>query len=277
MKFVQVGDLCKEITENRLPDSDELSGNSIQLFFEDGTTTRIQFDTRHGLTWEVVDGPEKGNGGSETYRATCPRAGIYFVDYIRKDQPATTVSLVVDTNTNAATAITGTLPTEAQTRKDAFSRVRENVELTDVDVQISRATIDTPFMTQDHPHGPTDELIGRRIQYVYSATEAYEHIYLNANLYTWHCLAGIEKGLADTDRCHYHKIDDALYLFVWREKIVPTLGIVMIDLDRMKTTGKLFGYEGADFGKLTNAPVGAYASVLNETRYVLAPSPGGSQ
>ncbi|MFZ7125520.1 MAG: MoaF C-terminal domain-containing protein [Desulfobacterales bacterium] len=100
---------------------------------------------------------------------------------------------------------------------------------------------------------------------VYSDTETYEHIYLNEHLYTWHCLAGIEKGLADTDRCHAYRIGEGLYLFVWREKVVPTLGVVMIDLQRMKTTGKILGYEDGDFGTIVNAPVGAFATLLNVT------------
>ncbi|MCS6036118.1 hypothetical protein LNQ52_01035 [Klebsiella pneumoniae subsp. pneumoniae] len=34
----------------------------------------------------------------------------------------------------------------------------------------------------------------------------------------------MEKGLADVDRCHYVQVAEDLYLFVWREKIIPTLG-----------------------------------------------------
>lgn len=41
----------------------------------------------------------------------------------------------------------------------------------------------------------------------------------------------------------------------------------MIDLDRKKTTGKIVGYDGRDFNKLNNFPVGAYLKVLNETEY----------
>jgi len=64
-------------------------------------------------------------------------------------------------------------------------------------------------------------------------------------------------------------ISEALYLFVWREKIIPTLGVVMVDLQKMKTTGKIFGYEDSNFEKLSNFPVGAFAKVLNHTRYEL--------
>lgn len=93
---------------------------------------------------------------------------------------------------------------------------------------------------------------GKRIEYTYSPTERYERIYLNEQLYTWHCLDGSEKGLADTDRCDYRKIAEDLYLFVWREKIVPTLGIVLLDLAQLKTTGQILGYQGFDFAAVTS-------------------------
>ena len=266
LKFIQVGDLAEGITENILPDSDGLAGKSLKLFFEDGTVAQIRFNTIHAMTWEAIDGPEKGNTEDVTYRATSLRKGIFFVDYVKENQRATTVSLVIDLPAQRTTALIGSLPTEADTRKDAFSRVREGLELTGVSVRFLRAAIDMPI-PEAHPHGPTNELVGKRIKYVYSKTEAYEHIYLNPNLYTWHCLQGIEKGLADTDRCHYYKIAERLYLFAWREKIIPTLGVVMVDLNAMKTTGKLFGFEGDDFSRLTNAPIGAYATLLNVTRY----------
>lgn len=267
LKFIQVGDLAKGITENILPDSEDLAGSSLDLFCEDGSRRSFHFDTAHTLTWEVRHGTETGHRVETTYRATCPRDGIYFVDYIDGSKRATSVSMVIDRNSQSATIVIAALPTEAETRKDAFSRVREGLELTAVAAKFLRAAIGKPFVPGDHPHLPTDELVGKRVKYVYSKTDAYEHIYLTPKLYTWHCLAGIEKGLADTDRCHYYKIAEDLYLFVWQEKIVPTLGVVMVDLERMKTTGKLLGYEGDDFGTLTNAPIGAYATLLNETIY----------
>ncbi|WP_311196791.1 MoaF C-terminal domain-containing protein, partial [Pseudomonas protegens] len=93
-------------------------------------------------------------------------------------------------------------------------------------------------------------------RYIYSASEAYEHTYLNANFYSWQCLRGLEHGLADTDRCHYSKIAEQLYLFDWREKIVPTLGLVLIDLKSGRSDGKIFCYQGADFSSAANFPVG---------------------
>ena len=211
LKFIQVGELAKGISEFVLPDSDDLIGQTLRLFFDDGSAVRIKFNSVHKLFWEELDADGRHSCGTEIYRATSPREGIYLLDYILKDRHATTVSLVLDFNLNIATAVIGTLPSETQTLKDPFTRVREGLELTCVTARFLRATIERPF------------------KYTYSRTEAYEHIYLNDKLYTWHCLKGIEKGLADTDRCHYYKIAASLYLFVWREKIIPTLGLVLVD------------------------------------------------
>ncbi len=267
LRFIQVGELAKGIGENVLPAVDTLSGRSVRLFFEDGSTTRFTFADAHAVHWEVLEGPGKGVGGEEIYSATCLRDAVLLADYVSSAQRATSVSMVLDLGTDSATVVIGTLPTESEVQKSAYRLASEGADLTAVGVQFQRAAIDRPFELGKHRHAATTELVGKRVEYVYSRTETYEHIYLNEKLYTWQCLAGSEKGLADTDRCHYYKIDDELYLFVWREKIVPTLGVVLLDWRQKKTTGKLFGYESDDFGKLTNTPIGAFATLLNETTY----------
>ena len=267
LRFIQVGELAKGISENLLPTVDTLSGRALQLFFEDGSATRFTFADAHDLRWEVQAGPAKGARDEEVYSATCLRDSVYFVDYVSRAQRATSVSLVLDLAAGRATVVTGTLPVESEVQKSAYRLATEGADLTAVAVQFHRAAIDRPFDPGENHHAPTTELVGKRVKYVYSQTETYEHIYLNEKLYTWQCLSGSEQGLADTDRCHYFKIDDALYLFVWREKIVPTLGVVLLDWRQKKTTGKLFGYESDDFGKLTNTPIGAFVTLLNETTY----------
>ncbi len=107
------------------------------------------------------------------------------------------------------------------------------------------------------PISSTDELIGTHNRYVYSENEIYDHIYLNTHCYAWHCISGAEVGLADVDRCQTFKIDEGLYLFSWQEKIIPTLGLLLIDLDQGRTDGKIIGYRDADFASVVNFPVGA--------------------
>ncbi len=174
------------------------------------------------------------------------------------------ISAVCNLTQRNATLVYGQLPDEAAARLDAFSRVEQGLPLTAVEARFV-------FARLDEQSGPlpdfTDALIGMRNQYTYSPTERYEHIYLNDNFYTWQCLDGVEKGLADVDRCHYVQVAEDLYLFVWREKIIPTLGVILIDLQQMRTDGKIMGYQGSDFGALSNFPVGASAKILNVTRH----------
>ena len=267
LQWIQVGSLAEELSEHVLPDSSDLGGRTIRLFFENGTATRIAFHDTHSLTWEVIKGDGKGARDDETYIATCPRQNVYFVDYIKHSDRATKISLVLDLESGIATAVSGTLPTEREARSDPFRRVQAGKNLTAVDARFLSAAIDREFGADERRHEPTAELVGKRVKYVYSQKDTYEHIYLSEKFFTWHCLAGIEKGLADTERCHHFKIDDELFLFVWREKLIPTLGVVLIDLHKMKTTGMLFGYESQDFGKLTNVRIGAYAELIHVAKY----------
>lgn len=261
--FIPVGALA----EGFAPDSNilalvqDLNGRTLSFAFSDGSQE----------TLTVLDGSRvRSAAGERAARVTSVRRGIYFIDFIDGDAlgGATTVSLVIDEPNALVTIVNGRLPSEAEAHIDSLSRVERNLPLTGVTAAIRHGRIVADGAPADAPlHAPTRELIGMRNMYTYSPTERYEHIYLNDNFYMWQCLAGVEAGLADVDRCYTIRISDKLYLFVWCEKIVPTLGVIMIDLERMKTDGKIFGYQGSNFDALTNFPVGAFAEVLNITRH----------
>lgn len=262
--FIQVGDLADGFApdSNILMNTAALIGQQFTLHFADGTSQHIQIENSQTLSWQAS---QTTAPVSTPYRATTLRDGIYFLDFISPIQAASTITLVINQHQQSAVMVVGQLPTEAETRIDMFSRVEKNLPLTPVTTQISFATLNRPFSNDDQLPTFTQELIGQRVMYTYSKTERYEHVYLNDHFYAWQCLDGVEKGLADVDRCHYIKVSDLLYLFVWQEKIVPTLGVVMVDLQRLKTDGKIVGYRGNDFGELSNFPVGAIAQPLNKT------------
>ncbi|RQZ12936.1 molybdenum cofactor biosynthesis protein F [Burkholderia sp. Bp9031] len=264
--FIQVGALADGFAPdaNILAPVNALVGRSLALGDASGAWRVYTFDAG-ALQWR--DAATDASGRAPC-RVTRLRDDLYFVDYIDPAARATSVSLVIDVGSGVWTSVAGTLPTEADTRVDAFTRVARGLPLTGVDAAFRHGTLGGH--TQPGPlHGPTRELIGKRTMYCYSPTECYEHIYLNENFYAWQCLQGVEGGLADVDRCHYFRIAEQLYLFVWREKVVPTLGVVLIDLAQRKTDGKIFGYQGGDFGTLSNFPIGAHAQVLNETEHPL--------
>ncbi|KWE58574.1 molybdenum cofactor biosynthesis F family protein [Burkholderia sp. MSMB2157WGS] len=264
--FIQVGALADGFAPeaNVLAPVDALVGRTLALGDAAGVW-RVHTFEPGALQWRD---PATDTRGRAPCRVTRLRDGLYFVDYIDATARATSVSLVIDLDTGVWTSVVGTLPTEADTRIDAFTRVARGLPLTAVDAQFRHGTLGG-HARPGPLHAPTRELIGKRTMYRYSPTECYEHIYLNENFYAWQCLQGVERGLADVDRCHYFRIADELYLFVWREKVVPTLGVVLIDLAQRKTDGKIFGYQGGDFGTLSNFPIGAYAQVLNETVHPL--------
>ncbi|MEX3765102.1 MoaF C-terminal domain-containing protein [Paraburkholderia phenoliruptrix] len=277
--FIQVGALADGFAPNShiLAPVADLEGRTFVLTLTDRGVHTLRFGAA-----DTVDVERITHGGPPTRkfhacRVTSVRTGIYFVDYIdasglpvdESGKPvAVSTSYVLDLKRQLCTLVTGSLPSEKETRIDAFTRVERGMELTGVQAQICHGRIasDTDF-NGTALHRPSTELIGMRNLYTYSATERYEHIYLNEHFYAWQCLSGVEAGLGDVDRCHTIGIDTALYLFVWREKVVPTLGVLMIDLERMKTDGKIFGYEGSRFDALSNFPVGANAVVLNVTRH----------
>ncbi|GLZ85587.1 molybdenum cofactor biosynthesis protein F [Metapseudomonas resinovorans] len=247
-----------------LPNLADLAGQSFTLHFENGWQIEHRFSTGQ-LAWSLADSSASGEA---PYRATSVREGLYLVDFLKQEDGRTvSVSLVLDIVNAAFTAVLGRMPGEVEVRGDLFSKALTGDELTSVKAEFHHGSLDRPWQPGACPHTLTRELVGLRNLYRYSPTEVYEHIYLNENFYSWQCLKGVEQGLADTDRCHTLKIADSLYLFVWREKIIPTLGLVLIDLENHRSDGKIFGYASGDFGELSNFPVSSHCSVLNRTEY----------
>ena len=265
--FIPVGQLAGAFAHdsNALPLSEELAGKQIELHFEDGTFAECSFETMSKLVWKPTSGAKSSQATEEACTVTRLRKSIYFVDFVKHLERATTLSLVLDLSRGIFTALEGRLPEKKEARQDLLRRVDAGRELTDVAATFRHGAIDHSFVLRTPRHTVTEELVGKRIEYTYSPTERYEHIYLNGSFYTWHCLRGAEQGLADTDCCHSYKLARNLYLFVWREKIVPTLGVVVVDLNAMRTTGKIFGYEGNDFRKVSNFRIGARARLQNIT------------
>lgn len=266
-EWVQVDALAEGFSKdaNILPHVDDLAGKTF-VFHAEGMVVNHLFDHNRRVHWEVLEGAEAGAKGSGEFKATSLRDGIYFIDFVQEQEFATSASIVLNLHTETATVVVGHMPSEHKAMKPIYQRVKDNDLLTGVDVRFLQCTVNRP-LDDEAGHEETSELIGKRIQYEYSEHEFYEHIYLSGNYYTWHCMKGVEGGLAETDKCHYFKIAEELFLFVWREKVIPTLGIIMIDLQRKKTTGKILGFDGTDFKQVNNFPVGAKASILNNTEH----------
>lgn len=267
-KWINLGEWGKGMDEFKLPSSDWLSGKELKLRFKDNNRV-IQCVFYDEKTLAMGDHISLKNRPlkTETYEAILIASDIYFVDFVKNTNANVSVSMALDFCSSKAIVFTATLPDKKNTNSSFVERLGEDVDLSGIKVRIQHAMINPSSPDESvSVHERTTELVGKRIQYTYGRDRVYEHIYLNNRFYTWHCLTGAEAGLADTEVCDYFKIAPDIYLFSWREKIIPTYGLVLINLKEMRSNGKTFGLDIAS-GKYINFTMGALAKFLNEIEY----------
>jgi len=265
--WIDLGEWGKGMDEFKLPSSDELAGKELKLRFKGSDqVTKCVFYNERSLAWEVNEDVMKKSSKTETYEAIRITTGIFFVDFIKTIKANVSISMVLDFNTKKATVVTATVPDKKNFDYNFANKLGKGIDLSATMVEIQHAAINSSSPIDTIAvHERTTDLVGKRIQYTYGRDRVYEHIYLNDRLYTWHCLAGAEAGLADTEVCDYFKVAPDIYLFIWREKIMPTFGLVLINLKEMRSNGKTSGLDMAS-GKYINFTMGALAEFLNETK-----------
>jgi hypothetical protein len=213
------------------------------------------------LSWSVTT-DEGIESGRATYELFEMQPGLFFLHYRRTeaDHPVV-VTLALDLTAGQATGAIGELGlgSEPHLARQAWFQG----QVVGSEAKFAGA----------HPH--TDELIGHRVRYAYSRDDVYDHIYLNAQLFTWFCASGAEAGLGDTDRCVHWKLRERTYLFSWLEKNVGVEGMVLIDLAALRTVGIQFGLDQHS-GDLVNITMGAYAMPLGHAPGVDSALPGPS-
>ncbi|KAL4812581.1 molybdenum cofactor biosynthesis protein F [Aspergillus spinulosporus] len=232
--------------EHLMAESHKLNGKRLTLVIAGTDPTRIahHFLDDSSLEWEIQG---TGQTGTAQFKAFEVRPSIFFVDFYKPDYQEQ-VSLVLNLRTGQAiVGLSGFHIKDGQKR--TWTRFS--------DASIDGFSNVTPF-------APTADLIGKHILYRYTPRDAYEHIYLNQGTFTWHCLSGTEKGLADTEPCKMLKLDEQLYLLFWSEKIMPVESIVVVDLEQMRSTGRFFCWDPKP-AKMVQMSFGSYATVLAET------------
>lgn len=231
-----------------LPGSDALAGRELRAAFDGGATLTVTIDDAGSATW--ADGDQQ---------VTLPvfvkevDSNLYLLhSAVEATSVADAVSwvLVADLDSGAVTVVRSTMVLDADRSGPA---AQEEVHTGSLDGRSAR-------------HERTSELVGQRVLYVYGPDNAYEHIYLTESSYTWQCLAGAERGLADTDRGRVWKLRDKIYLFAWQEKVVPCDGIVAINFQRGRSTGRIWGWD-TDAQASNSIAMGAREQVLNTTTY----------
>lgn len=190
-----------------------------------------------------------------SYEAYQVADGLYYVQVQSTDEPTQAASLFIDqTNGTGLTVVA-----EIGEPGPGITAVRHRF----LPFSIAGSAV--------HASQPaaSNDLIGRRAYWRYSKDHAYEHVYLSPHWYTWHCLAGPEKGLADTDECTTYKLREGIYVFTWREKVIPCGSVIVADhrdLANLRSHGYLFGLDETGTNTV-HFTFGAFGSVLNEAEY----------
>lgn len=237
--------------EPGLPASGDLVGRTLDVLYDSAPRTTYEFLTSDEI---AVDEAEQERRIVQ-YRAVEARPGIFYLDLLDGAMTATVNdSLILDLSDGRVT--------RARSRfVDLDGKVR-----TTTDFFSGRVAGTGPI----EPRLRTSELVGLRIFYRYSATEAYEHIYLDAGTFVWHCVRGGEAGLADVDRAEAWELGDGLYVLYWQESVMAVESFLIVDLQKERSIGRMFCWDAPTLGAV-HIPFDSRFTILNKTTYPADP------
>jgi|TARA_B100000315_G_scaffold237469_1_gene254292 hypothetical protein len=261
-EWTQISGIAVGLDEERLPSSEVLAGQQFALSAAGVPSLSLDFSDAKSLCWR-----HSGDSTDETYDAVEVAPALFIVGICHRRDPRLSTTLALDLETRRATRVLGRLPSVAEADTSLLSRVHANEGLSPVGVEFDHWEIELPGHSKpasSSAHTRTRDLLGKRLVYTYGDGGVYEHIYLNESRFTWHCLKGPEAGLADTEHCNFYRIRPDVYLFSWREKIIPTLGVVLVNTKEMRSSGFITGIDTRS-GEVSHFPVGAQGSLVNAT------------
>jgi hypothetical protein len=239
-EWLNMDDFAQGIDTNRLPTTGALAGRSITIEFAEGGSLSVDFDV-DTATWTATGVPWAGDG-TDGYEAIEIGVGAFWVDFSIAEREVETVTLAFSPPAGWAIAVHSVIHGEDFTTETRVTQSFHPGRLAG-----GPADVELP--------APTRDLIGKRTLFRYSANHLYEHIYLSSRRFTWHNLIGEQRGHAATELATTYKLEEGMYLFTWREVIIPVGTVFVFDYARGRSTGKFIGLTGD--GKVANSPGGA--------------------
>ncbi|MEV7604805.1 MoaF C-terminal domain-containing protein [Paenarthrobacter sp. NPDC089322] len=203
----------------------DLAGQNFTVCTDSGTMA-FSFDDEE-VQWSAA-----GHSGTAPYEAFAVAGQLYYAQWHSPVEPDLAVSLVLDLTHGRALYVGASLG-QASHGSPAVQH------------EFRPGTLDS-YPVSGAPIGESTSLIGRRVEWVYSESHAYEHIYLSPTWYTWQCLAGPERGLADTDANTVLQVRPGIFVFTWREKVIPCGSVTIADhrdVNAIRSHGSLFGWD----------------------------------
>jgi hypothetical protein len=242
-------DYASEMAFHRLPQSDALVNQTMKITLDSGSSFDLEFIERNKVAWQNA-----GKKGADWYEAIEVAPDTYFIDMTFVDEPRQCQTFVANTKTRRVLGIR-TVMREGDVGKEprAVQHFSPGVLGTAAIPPIGRKP------------APTRDLIGLRALYTYNPNQIFEHMYINAQRFGWHCVVGPLRGEADVELHTVYKFDDNQYILTWCETGLPVSTVFFHNWDQMRETGKFFAI-GED-GSLANTPAGALITKLSVTFY----------
>ena len=260
VEWLEISEINEGLKHNSYGTNTDLAGREETLTFENGGQAVYKFNAED-LTRETA-----GETLAASYKCIKIDESLYLAWYRQPAAPTNQTLVLLDFDSNQATEFYGLMPTLEEAKCDLITMAFTEFCCTRVKLEYQSASLNGGPVK---PVERTTEIVGNRVRWTYSETDIYEHIYLNPSFYSWQCLEGPEKGLADTDHCDYFKLREKLYLFVWREKLVPTMGFIATNYrggnDALQSNGTLFGINTVNGAPEGGEIVGAKGKLVNYT------------
>ncbi|MFE4197667.1 MoaF C-terminal domain-containing protein [Paenarthrobacter sp. NPDC056912] len=226
----------------------DLAGHQFSVRSDGGPMT-FNFDD------EEVHWAAAGHAGTSAYEAFAVADELYYAQWQCPLEPDLAISLVVDLSNGRALYIGASLGAASRSSLAVRHEFRPGT--------LEGFTVRGQAITE------STALIGRRVEWVYSDSHAYEHIYLSPTWYTWQCLAGPERGLADTDSNTVYQVRPGIFVFTWREKVIPCGSVTVADhrdVRAIRSHGSLFGWNEAGTEPV-HFTFGAHGRLISVTRH----------
>ena len=248
-------DYASKLAVNRLPQTDALVNQVLQITLDSGKTFKLEFADRNKVIWQSGD-----EGSTDWCEVVEVAPQTYFIDMTFIHEPRQSQTFIVNVQTRRVLAIQ-TIMREGDVGKEPRA----------VHEFCPGVLGDQAIPPKGHTPGQTRDLIGLRALYDYGPEQIMEHIYLNSERYVWQGIIGPLRGQGDVDMSTVYKFDNNQYIFAFREFGLPVSTVFFYDWDQMRLTGKFFAI--GDDGAIANTPAGAFITKLSMTFYPLDMQP----
>lgn len=251
-KWKTYDDFAAGIDTYRLPGAD-LTGRTVELTFDGGLALRLQFLDGATVRWTSTALLSAADGTVDPYDAVRVREDVVFLNLPFASRDGEALTVFWSQASGRALLAHSVIALEKTEGAPQVGQTFAAGEVAGIAV------------TGVKP-GPTRDLVGMRNLYRYSPAHLYEHVYLSSERYAWQCLQGEQRGHGDVDMSTLWKFADGLYLFCFRELVIPVASVWLHDLGyELRTTGIFLGVNAE--GRPDHRPAGGHIYPLGTVRY----------